>query len=107
MRCDEIQTVPTIMDGLNCPTISDLAFPILKQGLSFSLTIEDDECHFAVEELHRFGIAAGPCGAAPYAAIKKACRDLLSTGLLKGTDSIVLISTERKRPYNIPSLKKT
>lgn len=106
IRCDEIQTTPTIMDGLNCPTISDLAFPILKQGLSFSLTIEDDECHFAVEELYRFGVASGPCGAAPYAAFKKHFKDLISAGLLKETDSIVLISTESKRPYNIPSLKK-
>lgn len=32
---DELQTTPTIMDGLNCPTISELAFPILKLGLSY------------------------------------------------------------------------
>lgn len=101
-KCDEIQTTPTIMDGLNCPTISELAFPILKLGLSFSLLIDDVECHSAVEELARFGIATGPCGAAPYAALKKYIKELISAGHLKETDSIVLISTEYRRPYNVP-----
>lgn len=102
-RCDEIQTTPTIMDGLNCPTISELAFPILKLGLTYSLLIDDDECHLAVEELDGFGISTGPCGAAPYAALKKYFRELVSAGHLKETDSVVLISTEYKRIYNVPS----
>lgn len=102
-RCDEIQTTPTIMDGLNCPTISELAFPILKLGLTYSLIIDDDECHSAVEELDGFGIATGPCGAAPYATLKKYFRELISAGDLNETDSVVLISTEYKRIYNVPS----
>lgn len=102
-RCDEIQTTPTIMDGLNCPTISELAFPVLKLGLTYSLLIDDQECHLAVEELDGYGIATGPCGAAPYAAFKKYLSDLVSAGHLKESDSVVLISTEYKREYNVPT----
>lgn len=103
-KCDEVKPTPTIMDGLNCPTISELAFPILKLGLSYSVLIDDDECHLAIEELDDFGIATGPCGAAPYAALKKYFRELVSAGHLKETDSVVLISTEYRRQYNVPHL---
>lgn len=103
-KCDEKPNTPTIMDGLNCPTISQLAFPILNLGLSFSLLIDDEECHFAVQELEDFDIETGPCGAAPYAALKKYFKELKSAGHLNKTDTVVLISTEYKRKYSIPIL---
>lgn len=101
--CDEQPETTTIMDGLNCPTISHLSFPILHRGLSYSLLIDDFECHSAVEELKYLGIETGPCGAAPYAAFKKHFAELISGGKLNKTDTVVLISTEYKREYIIPS----
>lgn len=93
---------PTIMDGLNCPTISQSSFPILKLGLSFSLLIDDFECHSAVQQLQNSGVETGPCGAAPYAAFKQHFAELVSSHGLNKSDVVVLISTEYKRQYIAP-----
>ncbi|CUM62556.1 uncharacterized protein PRCAT00000108001 [Priceomyces carsonii] len=95
---------PTIMDGLNCPSISSISFPILKNGLSFSLLIDDGECHNLICELKKFNVSSGPCGAAPYASFKKHFSELISRGDLTDTDVVVLISTEKERGYAFPLL---
>lgn len=95
-------TVPTIMAGLNCGTVSTTAWPALKAGVDASSTVSDLESHEACEMLNSAGIAAGPCGAAPLAALRR----LTSTGKealgLGPSSVVVLLCTEGRREYAVP-----
>lgn len=97
-----IATQPTIMAGLNCGTVSSLAWPILQRGLDVSVTVSDEDAHSAVETLGSLGVGAGPCGAATLAALRLICNwDRNVLGL--GSDSVVvLLGTEGVRAYNYP-----
>jgi len=79
-----VATEQTVMTGLNCGTVSSLAWPYLRDGLDRALTVTDEACLKAQADLHSLGIPAGPCGAAALAA----ARDLPAHG------TIVLLSTE-------------
>ncbi|KAI9712319.1 MAG: hypothetical protein M1820_001532 [Bogoriella megaspora] len=96
-----VQTGDTIMCGMNCGTLSSIAWPVLKAGIDASVTVSEEESHAAVKYLRERDVNAGPCGAAPLAALRK----LHKEGLLKlGSDSVVvLFSTEGYRDYVIPS----
>ncbi len=91
-----ILTSATIMAGLNCGLPSSLAWPFIEQGLDAAVAVSDDEARRAMNDLHRLGIAAGPCGAALLAGV----RTLLSEPDRRaafGIDSrsvLLLISTE-------------
>ncbi len=84
------------MAGLNCGLPSSLAWPFIEQGLDAAVAVSDDEARRAMNDLHRLGIAAGPCGAALLAGV----RTLLSEPDRRaafGIDSrsvLLLISTE-------------
>jgi len=95
-----IQTGDTIMAGMNCGTVSKIAWLLLKDGVDAAVTITDTESHKAVQCLRESGINAGPCGAAPLAALQK----LVEAGTLGlGPNSvIVLFSTEGMREYPTP-----
>ncbi len=69
-RLTSIQTRNTIMAGLNCGTPSYTAWPNLQAGIQVVVTIEDEHALNAVQRLHTSGIAAGPCGGAPLAALQ-------------------------------------
>jgi len=43
-----IETSTTIMDGMNCGTVSPISWPLLKEGVDASVTISDQESHEAV-----------------------------------------------------------
>lgn len=94
-----ITTFPTIMAGLECGTVSSIAWPLLKEGVDISATISDWECHEAILYLKELGIEAGPCGAAALAGLQ---RIVAEEGL--GSDDVVIcICTEGARPYDVPS----
>ncbi len=99
-------TVPgephTIMDGLNCPTISNIAWPVLRNGVRCSVLISDWESHQAVLELSKYGVYAGPCGAATLAGIDKYYHELREAGILDSNKTVVLLNTEGQREYEIP-----
>lgn len=97
-----INTSATIMNGMNCGTVSPISWPILSKGVDTSITVSDLECHAAVQYLHEQNINAGPCGAGPLAALKKAASlGSMAAGL--GSDAVViLLSTEGARSYKIP-----
>ncbi|ETN45361.1 uncharacterized protein HMPREF1541_09192 [Cyphellophora europaea CBS 101466] len=99
-----IETSKTIMDGMNCGTVSHISWPILRQGVDVSVTICDRECHEAVEQLQKLGVHAGPCGAASLAATKKVAVELKDEhGIrLNGDSVVVLLSTEGSRFYVVP-----
>jgi threonine dehydratase len=101
-KSTNIETNSTIMSGMNCGTVSTAAWPILKAGVDASVTIFDQEAYDAVIELQSLGVSAGPCGAAALAAIRYVA--LVNPGALRLTpdSTVVLISSEGPRHYEIP-----
>jgi diaminopropionate ammonia-lyase len=65
-----VDTGATIMAGLNCGTVSSLAWPYIHPGLDGAATITDDQAAAATRDLAAHGVAAGPCGAAALAAAR-------------------------------------
>ena len=65
-----VTTGHTVMAGLNCGTVSSLAWPVIHAGLDAAATVTDDQAAAAAHDLATYGIAAGPCGAAPLAAAR-------------------------------------
>ena len=53
-------TGPTICDGMNCGTVSPIAWPILRSGIDASVTVPDSATHAAVKYLQSHGVHAGP-----------------------------------------------
>jgi diaminopropionate ammonia-lyase len=95
-----IQTGDTIMNGMNCGTVSTIAWPYLRDGVDVSVVIEDKEAHAAVQYIKENGVDGGPCGAAPVVALKKVARE--GTLGLGPDDVVVLFCTEGARGYEIP-----
>jgi diaminopropionate ammonia-lyase len=98
----EIKSVTTgdsNMCGMNCGTLSTLAWPILQAGVDGAVVVTDNEAHDAVGALDKVEIKAGPCGAATLAALRKAC-DLEKARLgLTEESVVVLLNTESARKY--------
>jgi diaminopropionate ammonia-lyase len=96
-------TADTAMAGLNCGTLSSLAWPVLRHGLDAAVAITDPAAERAVSDLAAAGITAGPTGAAALAGARTA---LTGPGAAErraalgvGPDStVVLLSTEGGRP---------
>lgn len=57
----------TTMAGLNCGTMSTLAWPLVSAGVDGALVTDDAATGRAVEVLKASGLDAGPCGAATLA----------------------------------------
>ena len=89
----------TIMAGLNCGTVSTIAWPSLSAGLDGAVAVSDAEADRAVADLTAAGISAGPSGAASLAGARAALtgpdsanrRAVLAAG---PTAVVVLLSTE-------------
>ena len=92
-----VATGPTAMAGLNCGTVSALAWPSIARGLDATLTVTDGQATPAARDLATLGVPAGPCGAATLAALRAAettndhCRTVLG---LSPTATVVLLVTE-------------
>ncbi|OCT47720.1 Diaminopropionate ammonia-lyase [Cladophialophora carrionii] len=97
-----IDTSATIMNGMNCGTVSPISWPVLSKGVDASITVSDLECHESVQYLQSRGINAGPCGAATLAAIKKAGSTALISGDTPSNPVVVLLNTEGARAYPLP-----
>ncbi|KAG2416550.1 hypothetical protein HFD88_007765 [Aspergillus terreus] len=48
-----VSTKDTIMAGLNCGTVSTIAWPVLRDGVEASIAVSDSETHAAVRRLKR------------------------------------------------------
>lgn len=100
-ECVPIETTPTIMTGLDCGTVSSIAWPILQPGVDASMTVSDYEAHEACL-LHTLGVPAEPGGAAQLAALRRLTTvDKSSLGLDKPS-VVVLLCTEGEREHEIP-----
>lgn len=95
-----ITTGSSIMNGMNCGTVSLKAWDVLRWSVDATVTVTDLKVHHDLQYLHDQGINIGPCGAAPLRALKKLIEDK-KLGL--GRDAVVvLFSTEGERSYPIP-----
>jgi diaminopropionate ammonia-lyase len=65
-----VDTSPTVMAGLNCGTVSSLAWPYIHRGLDGGATVTDGQAAAAARDLAAEGVGAGPCGAAALAAAR-------------------------------------
>lgn len=76
LRAGELTTVDgphrSAMDGLNCGTPSQVAWPLLRDGLDAVVTVGDDDVHDAMRDLARCGVTAGESGAAGLAGLRAA-----------------------------------
>jgi diaminopropionate ammonia-lyase len=87
---------PTIMAGLNCGSVSTIAWPAIRDGLDAGVAVTDDQATAAVHRLNELGVPAGPCGGASLAGVREALRNANHRAVLTiAADSVlVLISTE-------------
>jgi diaminopropionate ammonia-lyase len=87
---------PTSMAGLNCGTVSTIAWPAIRDTLAAAVVVTDDQARAAMQRLHELGVPAGPSAAASLAGVRvmlddASQRDALAT---KADSLVVLISTE-------------
>ena len=94
-----VKTGDTEMCGMNCGTVSYLAWPHLRDGIDASVTVTDGEARDALKVLGEMGVKTGPCSSGTLAALLKVMRsreDRTRLGL--GEDSVVvLLGTEGPR----------
>jgi diaminopropionate ammonia-lyase len=91
-------SIPTIMAGLNCGSVSTIAWPAIRDGLDAGVGVTDDQARDAMERLGELGVNAGPCGAASLAGVRIALADADRRAALgvAGGSVVVLLSTEAR-----------
>lgn len=67
-----VPTAATVMAGLNCGTISSLAWPVLRDGCDAAIAVTDEAALSAPRDLDALGVSSGPCGAATLAGVRAA-----------------------------------
>jgi diaminopropionate ammonia-lyase len=65
-----VDTGRTVLAGLNCGTVSTLAWPFIAPGLDAAVTVGDASAVAAAHDLAALGVPAGPCGGAALAALR-------------------------------------
>ena len=98
-----VETSDTIMAGLNCNSVSTIAWPLLRDGLDAAVAIRDDEDRRAMQDLAALGIDAGSCGAACLAGARVALRGDAASDRrahlgIDESSVVVLLVTERRLP---------
>lgn len=88
----EIVEVPgphtSIMAGLNCGLVSELAWPIVEAGTDWFVAVSDAAAEQAMRDLATVGVTSGETGAAGLAGL----RELVASGRADiGPDSTVLV----------------
>ncbi|MER7761602.1 pyridoxal-phosphate dependent enzyme [Streptomyces sp. NPDC097619] len=94
-----VDTGRTVMAGLNCGTVSALAWPYLSAGIDAAVSVTDAAATRAAADLATLGLPAGPCGAAALAGLRTALTGPGASDrrarLGLGADAVVvLLSTE-------------
>lgn len=91
-----VETRETVMTGLNCGTVSEIAWPTLHAGVDGSIPVTDAQALAAGTDLAALGVDAGPCGAATLAALRLAAADEERRALLGLSEEsvVALLSTE-------------
>lgn len=91
-----VPTEATVMAGLNCGTVSTLAWPVLRDGCDAAVAVSDEAALAASADLRALGVSSGPCGAATLAGVRAALADPTRRADLDLPEGavIVLLSTE-------------
>lgn len=97
-----VATSKTIMEGLNCGTVSTTAFEDLRAGIDVCVTVSDFEAHKAVGELDGRGVRSGPCGGATLAALRRLASGPQRPDWLTSETVVVVLNTEGPRAYKTP-----
>ena len=97
-----VSTSGTIMDGMNCGTVSSIAWPDLRDLVDASITVSSYEADRAVHYLASHSVKAGPCGAAPFAALRRLATEKEGRNFLHKDSVVVLLCTEGAREYETP-----
>lgn len=93
-----VPTASTVMAGLNCPTVSTSAWPLLRDGVAGAVAVSDAAALTAVDDLAALGASIGPSGAATLAGARVALpRHRAELGLDAGS-TVVLLGTESAPP---------
>lgn len=96
-----VKTGRTRMAGLNCGTVSTIAWPVLHGGIDAAVSITEDEDLAAVGELEGLDIDSGPCGAASLAGLETAFADpVVRAGMAVAADSVVVLLSTESREAN-------
>lgn len=70
-----VPTGETAMAGLNCGTVSSLAWPVLRAGCDAAVAVRDEDALAASAHLAAHGISSGPSGSASLAGVRAALQD--------------------------------
>ena len=97
-----VETSSTVMDGMNCGTVSTTAWSDLKRLVDACVTVSSFESHEAVRLLTSKSVPAGPCGGATLAALRRLGAEASTSALLHSDSVVVLLSTEGAREYPTP-----
>jgi diaminopropionate ammonia-lyase len=94
-----VPTPGTVMGGLDCGTVSSLAWPVLAAGLDAATAVPDREATRAAADLARLGVSSGPSGAASLAGARAAltgpgARQRRDDLAVTASSVLVLLSTE-------------
>jgi len=87
---------PTIMAGLNCGTVSAIAWPAIRDCLDAAVAVTDEQAAAAMRRLNELGIPAGACGGSSLAGVRVALgdSDQRSELAISEESALVLISTD-------------
>lgn len=97
-----VLTTKTIMEGMNCGTLSSTVFGDLQMGVDASATISDFESHQAIKYLKEKSINCGPCGGAALAALWQLADSDHRPAWLNNDAVVIILSTEGLRDYETP-----
>lgn len=97
-----VQTSATIMDGMNCGSVSSTAWPDLQRLVDACVTVSSYESHCATQYLASMSVPAGPCGGASLAALRRLVATKEASSFLNRESVVVLLSTEGMRNYLKP-----
>ncbi len=92
-----IETGDMAMCGMNCGTVSYLAWPYLRDGVDASVAVTEGEGKAALDMLTEMQIKTGPCSAGSLAALVKACQEGREQVRLHEDSIVVLLGTEGPR----------
>ncbi|MDH3189616.1 MAG: pyridoxal-phosphate dependent enzyme [Acidimicrobiia bacterium] len=96
-----VPTGETVLAGLNCGTMSSLAWPHVVRGLDGCVVVADGAAIDAMRDLAAAGVDAGPCGAASLAALR-ALHEAGNPLRLGPESTVVLLITEGAEANPLP-----
>lgn len=93
-------SVPTVLAGLNCGTVSSTAWPVIAERLDAAVAVTDDQALAAVADLRAAGVPLGPCGAAALAGLRVLAADPRATARPGAAAVVVLVGTDGGPPVS-------